>query len=152
MTLLLQKRQASIMRKNGKYHIALDRGNLQRPEILVATIAHELAHVKLLGEKKLETNDEYLTDLTTVFFGLGIFNANSCFQFYQSGARWGYNQLGYLRQEEWAYALALLAFMREEQNPEWSNFLCTSIKSDFKKSLKYIFENKNQIFNFDDEL
>ncbi|MFM9984414.1 MAG: hypothetical protein ACKVOK_04230 [Flavobacteriales bacterium] len=67
---------------NGKFRISLDEALLQMPDHLIATIAHELAHVKLLGENKLEENDEMLTDFATVFFGLGIFNANAAFQFY----------------------------------------------------------------------
>src|SRR5690554_1941141 len=65
---------------DGKYSISLDEALLERPDSLIATIAHELSHVKLLGEKKLDQNDEMLTDFTTVFFGLGIFNANCSFQ------------------------------------------------------------------------
>jgi hypothetical protein len=94
---------------DGKYSISLDEALLEKPESLIATIAHELSHVKLLGEKKLEQNDEMLTDFTTVFFGLGIFNANCAFQFYKQNDRWGYSNLGYLKIEEWAYALALFA-------------------------------------------
>jgi hypothetical protein len=86
------------------FNISLDEALLERPDVLIATIAHELSHVKLLGGNKIEENDEMLTDLTTVFFGLGIFNANSAFQFYSQSDRWGYSKLGYLNIEEWAYA------------------------------------------------
>jgi hypothetical protein len=37
----------------------------------------------LLGENRIIENDEKLTDLTTVFFGLRIFNANAAFQTYR---------------------------------------------------------------------
>jgi hypothetical protein len=137
--------------ENGKYEISLDRANLSKPDALVATIAHELAHVKLLGEKGLEDNDEILTDLTTVFFGFGVFNANTAFQFSQENDRWGYSKMGYLKQEEWAYCLALVAFMRYEEKPEWSNYLNATIKKDFEKSLKYMLDNEQSIFQFDDE-
>jgi len=53
---------------------------LADPESLVATIAHELAHEVLLGGGHLQDNNEdleRLTDLATVYFGLGIFSANS---------------------------------------------------------------------------
>ncbi len=47
--------------------------------MLVGTMAHELAHLKLMGERRV-TGDEYdnelLTDLTAVFHGFGIFLGN----------------------------------------------------------------------------
>lgn len=135
---------------NGKFQISLDEALLENPEKLIATIAHELSHVKLLGEKKIEQNDEILTDFTTVFFGLGIFNANTAFQFYNQTDRWGYSNSGYLQINEWAYALALLAFIRNEDEPDWKRFLSKTIKSDFEKCLRYMIENEEEIFRFDD--
>jgi hypothetical protein len=136
---------------SGIYIISLDESLLERPDCLIATIAHELSHVKLLGEKNLEQNDEMLTDLTTVVFGLGIFNANCAFQFYNQIDRWGHSNLGYLKIEEWAYALALLAFIRHEDEPPWKQFLSKTIKSDFEKCLRYMIENEGEIFEFDEE-
>jgi hypothetical protein len=131
--------------KDGKYSIALERGLLKQPEKIVATIAHELAHIKLLGEERLKENDEYLTDLVTVFFGLGIFNANSAAQFYSDANKWGYNKQGYLIQQEWGYALALYAFIRREKDPFWMQYLSTNIKSDFLKSQNYISNNTDKV-------
>ena len=135
---------------DGKYSISLDEALLERPDNLIATIAHELSHVKLLGEKKLKENDEMLTDFTTVFFGLGIFNANCAFQFYNQTDRWGHSSLGYLKIDEWAYALALFAFIRHEDEPEWKQFLSKTIKNDFEKCLNYMIDNEKEIFKFDD--
>lgn len=50
---------------------------LDEPEHMIATLAHEIAHIKLLGENRMEENDEIMTDLKTLFFGLGVFNANA---------------------------------------------------------------------------
>lgn len=134
----------------GKYTIAINKENLSSPDSLIATITHELSHVKLLGEQRIEENDEIITDLCTVFFGFGIFNANTSFQFHSSNDRWGYKQLGYMKIEEWAYALALFTFMRYEDAPEWSKYLNNTIKRDFDKALIYLIENKDEIFKFND--
>src|SRR3984893_2169346 len=59
-----------------KFVIRLDESGLHDPMGLVGTMAHELAHVRLLGESRImreEFDHELLTDLTTVAFGLGIF-------------------------------------------------------------------------------
>ncbi len=135
---------------NDRYHISIDATLLENPDKLIATIAHELAHVKLLGEKELDQNDEMLTDFATVFFGLGIFNANTSFQFKTQTDRWVASSMGYLKVEEWAYALALFAFKRNEIEPDWKQYLNLTIKKEFEKCLKYLFDNENEIFKFDD--
>lgn len=123
---------------DGKYHIALEERKLHQPEFMVATLAHELAHIKLLGEQRLEENDEQLTDLTTVAFGLGVFNANAAFTTFQDFQSHGWQKLGYLKQMDWGYILALFAALRKENDPDWAKHLCKNVKSDFAKSYCYL--------------
>lgn len=132
--------------ENGKYLVALEEGLLQFPDNLIATLIHELAHVKLMGHAKMDYNDEMLTDLTTVFFGFGIFNANTAFQFNRSNEGWSWRDLGYLKIDEWAYALALYACFRKESNPEWVQHLNPTIKKLFKKSTEYIYAYEDMVF------
>jgi hypothetical protein len=131
--------------ENNKFSIAIELGQLKKPEDLVATFAHEIAHIKLLGEGRMEENHEDLTDLVTVFFGLGVFNANSAFRFHSDANKWSYSKQGYLPQQEWAYALALYAYIRQEKNPAWIKFLSKNIQSDFKKSEAYIYDNTDKV-------
>jgi hypothetical protein len=132
--------------EQGKYEIFIEKKNLSDPESLVATLAHEFSHIKILGEKRLEFNDELLTDLTPVVFGLGIFNANSSFKEHKSFDSYGHNSIGYLKQKEWGYALALYAFYRQEENPDWIKYLTPNIKSDFRKSTDFIYANTDKVF------
>jgi hypothetical protein len=125
--------------------IAVNVAEFKKPTNLVAIIAHELGHVILLGGGKLSRDDkghEYLTDLITVFFGLGIFTANSAFQFSQwqdhSHQGWSASRLGYLSEELFAYSLALYAWMRGENNPKWAVHLGMNVGHHFKQSLKYL--------------
>ena len=65
-----------------KTKIWIDASNLHDPESLVATYAHELSHAHLLGPQRIssdEKDSELLTDLTTVFLGMGIFGATWLF-------------------------------------------------------------------------
>lgn len=130
---------------NGAFLIAVENDQLKNTEKLVATLAHELAHIKLLGEGLLKINDEYLTDLVTVFFGTGIFTANASFKFYSQQDKWGYSKQGYLLQQEWGYALALYAYIRQEHTPSWINHLTPNIKADFLKSEQYIYAHEGII-------
>lgn len=132
-------------KRRGKFVISLESSQLEDPMNLVATVAHELGHVRLLGEGRLHRgyeDHESLTDLLTVFLGLGVFTANSAFTFKQwsdnSNQGWKTERNGYLTEEMFGYALALFALMRGEQNPAWSEFLEGSIRTYFKCALKYL--------------
>jgi len=95
-----------------KYSIGIELELLKDPIPLIATIAHELSHLTLLGEGRLEENDEELTDLNTVALGFGIFTANSIFRFQQfqgtSHQGWQTQRSGYIPEQVAAYGLALL--------------------------------------------
>ncbi|HEV3413887.1 MAG TPA: hypothetical protein VG101_15505 [Puia sp.] len=123
---------------DGKFHIALEQRKLLEPEYMVATLAHELSHIKLLGEKRLLENDEQLTDVNTVIFGLGIFGANAAFTTHQDFRSHGWRKSGYLTQMDWGYVLALFARLRGENDPAWAKYLCKNVKSDFAKSYRYL--------------
>jgi len=129
-----------------KYLVGLEEKKLNDPIAMVATIAHALCHIKLLGEQRTEINNEYLTDLTTIVFGLGIFNANEAFKTVAGFDFWGWRRSGYLTQQQWGYALALFSYLREEENPEWINFLSVNVKGAFKKSLNFIQHNSEELY------
>jgi hypothetical protein len=131
---------------NENFEISLVRTKLDEPENMVATLAHEIAHIKLLGEERLEENDEPITDLTTIFFGLGIFNANAAFQTFADYNYYGWSQSGYLTQMEWGYALSLFAYIRQEKQPDWIHHLCKNVKADFIQGQNFIAANESIIF------
>jgi hypothetical protein len=120
---------------------------------MVATIAHELGHVVLLADSLVDRDAEDmepLTDLITVFNGLGIFNANSAVQFsqFQEGSRhgWSARRLGYLSEEMFGYALAFFAWLRQEDRPAWAKHLNVNVGAYFKQSLKFIRHEKTRAF------
>lgn len=138
--------------RNGKHQISLETTQVNNPEMLVATIAHELGHVILLGEERLDpdyADHEPMTDLVTVFYGLGIFNANSAFVFEQWTNQqyqgWRAGGAGYLTEEMYGYALALFALIRNEAKPSWAKYLKTNVKSYFKSSVRYL-NSSNHLF------
>lgn len=87
-------------------HITIKRSLLKQPEVMVATMSHELGHVLLLGGGKITRDHEKmepLTDLMTVFSGFGIFTANAAF-IHSSGSRgWRVSRHGYLSEREFGY-------------------------------------------------
>ncbi len=129
----------------GKHIVSIESGMLNNPTNLIATIAHELGHAKLIGEERLDPeyeDHELLTDLTTIFFGLGIFTANSLFSFEQWTnpffQGWRASRHGYMTEEMAGYSLALFAYLRNERKPLWVKYLEGNVKFYFKKSLNFL--------------
>jgi hypothetical protein len=125
--------------------VAVKASQLKDPLALVATLAHELCHVILLtpGLMSREEKDmEPMTDLATVFLGLGIFTANSAVRFekFQDERKqgWSAKRLGYLPEPVFGYALAKFAHERRERNPEWAKHLSTNVGADFRKARKWL--------------
>lgn len=129
--------------------VAIRSTQLKDPLALVATMAHELGHVILLGGGLLNpttTSDhEPMTDLLTVFLGLGIFTANSAARFkqYQDERRqgWSMQRLGYIPEQVHGYALAKFAMERGEGKPDWAKHLSTNVRSYFKQSRRWLQQN-----------
>ena len=132
--------------------VAIRSTMLKDPASLVATVAHELGHVILLGGELVTPNTpdhEPMTDLLTVFLGLGIFTANSAAQFkqFQNDRRigWSAQRLGYLPQTVFGYALAKFATERGEQTTGWDRHLSPNVRSDFRRSKRWLSENSNYV-------
>lgn len=129
--------------------VALISSQLGDPMVLVATLAHELGHVILLGGGLMEhsvKDMEQMTDLLTVFLGFGIFNANCAARLtkWQDELKqgWSMQRLGYLPEEIYGYALARFAHERGERDPKWAQHLSTNVRTYFKKSAAWLENNE----------
>jgi len=128
--------------RDGLTVITVHLGQAREPVGLVATIAHELGHERLLGEERIDRerrDGEPLTDLFTVFFGMGVFNANAAFEFRQSDRSYQTSRLGYLTEPMYGYALARYAWLRGETAPAWVTHLDTNPRTYLKQGLKYLY-------------
>lgn len=132
--------------------IAVRQSLLKDPLLAVATLAHELGHVILLGggHMRHDVEDmEPITDLVTVYLGLGIFTANAARQFrqFQDDRRqgWSMNHLGYLPEEVFAYALARFAKDRGEIHPPWITHLSTNLKVYFRRCAEWLEQDARPI-------
>jgi hypothetical protein len=128
--------------------IAISRSSLKDPLLAVATLAHELGHVILLdgGHLQRDAEDmEPMTDLLTVYLGLGLFTANASRRFlkFQEERKqgWSMHLLGYLPEAVFAYALARFAWERGEEKPAWEEHLSTNLKVYFRKSGEWLKRN-----------
>jgi hypothetical protein len=125
--------------------IWLNEAHLSNPLALVATMAHELAHEHLLGRELVterEDDHEPLTDLLTVYFGMGVIVANAVVQegidrMGAYGMSWVSRQ-GYLDMRTFGYALALFATDRDEVYPSWAKELRPDVRDAFKKGIRWL--------------
>jgi len=134
--------------------ITYDPAMLDRPDELIATLAHELCHPLLLSIQDPppggDDYEEFATDLATVYFGFGLFGANNAFSFQQysdaaTGTQgWSTRRLGYLTEPEWGFALAIFHFLTTRPDAASKNHLKPSISTYYRKSAKYIGANKEK--------
>lgn len=127
--------------RDGRSVISIRDDQAAAPMALVATIAHELGHVRLHGPGGPagdRQDGEPLTDLATVYFGLGIFGANSVLDHTVDAGGYRTSRLGYLTEPMFGYALARYAWLRDEKDPSWARFLDTNPRAFMKRGLRYL--------------
>jgi len=131
--------------RDGRSVIGIRDDQAARPMALVATIAHELGHVLLLGDGRISAgrkDHEPLTDLLTIVFGLGIFSANAAFDYWREvhgDHRYSRtSRLGYLTEPMYGYGLARYAWLRGEPDPAWARYLDTNPRTFLKRGLRYL--------------
>lgn len=135
-----------------KSTIRLEKGGLDSPMNLVGYLSHELSHQRLLGEGRWSADrydNELLTDLTAVFHGFGVFLANNPRKSTGELGRWPGTSLyrpEYLSEPMFGYAMAHIAWVRDERSPAWARHLRWAQRAVFKQGVRYLFETGDSTF------
>jgi tetratricopeptide (TPR) repeat protein len=119
------------------FTIELALSNFDNVQLLISVMAHELAHVQLLGKKYIgddHPDKEPLTDLATIYFGFGLLMANAGFRA-NMGAIF---RSGYLPSELISYANALMCFVTQRSADEYAPFLNRNTNELFRKDFKWL--------------
>jgi hypothetical protein len=138
--------------RTGKFSVRLETSEIGEPMALVGTMAHELAHLRLLGESRIEADaydNELLTDLTAIFHGFGIFLANSPRNWDGQYSSWPGTTLRkpeYMTPPMFGYALAHLAWHRNETKPPWANYLHWTARTNLKQGQRYLEQTRDSNF------
>lgn len=128
-----------------KFDIWLEVYSLEDAASVIGTLSHEIGHVILLGQNRISTDEpdhEELTDLLTVFMGLGIFPANSVV--HESNWRdgqwsgWSVGKRGYLSMDMFGYAMSLYTLARDDPFPQWAVHLRPDVRAALKRGVRYI--------------
>jgi len=132
--------------------IRLDHSTLERPADLIGFMAHELAHQRLLGEGRIRASafdNELLTDLTAVYHGFGVFLANNPRKSTGELHHWPGTELRrpeYLSEPMLGYALAHIAWCRDEDKPAWASHLRWTPHGIFKQGLRWLQQTGDSSF------
>jgi hypothetical protein len=132
--------------------IRIERSTLDRPADLIGTMAHELAHQRLLGEDRIDAaafDNELLTDLTAAYHGFGVFLANNPKKSTGKLSYWPDTKLRrpeYISEPMLGYALAHIAWFRDEERPAWVQALRWTPRAVFKQGLRYLRETGDSTF------
>ena len=129
--------------------IAFDIQHARNPLLLIAVFAQELAKflVKTTDEPPLG-GPEMLglaTDLVAVFMGFGLFMANSALVVTRSGCSGcavGVQQLGYLTEDEFTYALAIFCALKDIPEQEVLPSLKKNLRSTYGKAAKELTKSR----------
>jgi hypothetical protein len=131
---------------NGRYRITYNPSELKRPQSLVATFAHELAHYLLHTARTPSPGGrdlhEHATDLAAVYLGFGIFMANSSktfSQFQDFGEQgWAMRPQGYLSELALTTGLALFVRLSSADAKAAERALKDYLRAPFRKAWKAI--------------
>jgi hypothetical protein len=133
--------------KDGEAIVSYARDLADDPRKLIATLAHELAHYRLLsagdhlpGGEELH---ELTTELTVAYSGFGVFGANHAFSFEQHqdafSQGWSTSRSGYFSERTWAFAIALFANLKGVEVP--IDKLKASVADLAKLASRYLAKN-----------
>lgn len=151
------------MKQSGALGTFQPRGNIARitydpalidsPLHLIATFAHELAHLKLEyrtnappgGDETMEP----LTDLATVHMGFGLFGANVAFEYSQTQdydrQGWQWKRAGYLTEPQWCFANALAFELNDVPEGAYAAWAKPSVAAGIRKNRAYLKAHPNLI-------
>lgn len=138
----------------GRHRVAVEHRQMLDPANLAATLAHELGHIILFSRGLLhgdEPDHEPLTDLFTVFQGLGALSANAFLRDtnYHVGnwEGWSIAKFGYLGYEAFGYTLALFAWVREDRGRSLESALRRDVRALYKKGRNYLERTDDSTFS-----
>jgi hypothetical protein len=135
-----------------KFIVPYNPEQVKKPEALIASYAHILAHYLGTQAQELPPGGEeywpHATELLAIFMGFGLMIANSAYTF-RGGCGSCYNPLAersaYLSQDEATYALAIFCVLKDIPSQEVLPNLKKYLRPVFKNAVKEIKQRNGEI-------
>ena len=112
------------------------------PITLIATFAHELAHLQLAFSPSCppggEDCEEEATDFAAVWMGFGLFLSESAFVYSADNTQWGYRAQGYLNRMQLLTAMAIVAARSGQSLEPVYAAMSKHLASDLRKIDKFV--------------
>jgi hypothetical protein len=128
---------------------------LSNPGQLIATFAHELAHYVLSTATTeppcMEDEIEFLTDLTAVYLGFGVFMSNNVLTFNNvhdlggGGSAWSYARTGYLPENDLVHATAVFIKLSGESIDEAAQHLKPGLARTLRRCFAELKDNTEHL-------
>lgn len=129
--------------------IAFDPQHIRKPHVLIAIFAQQLAYHLGRAAGEGPPGGEELrgpaADLLAIFMGFGLFLANSALTVCRggcSGCGTSVQSLGYLTEDEFAYALAIFCALKNIRNEEVEPHLKKTLRPFYRMAVKEIGKTK----------
>ena len=127
-----------------RFEITYATALLEQPASLIATLAHELAHILVECAPVVpccaEDEREFLTDLAAIYLGFGVFLANDRLRCERldDGLMQGWRMMraGYLPETDVVYALALFLKARGREFDKACRYLKPHLVTMLRKALR----------------
>jgi hypothetical protein len=135
--------------EEGAVIVSYARDQIAQPRVLIATLAHELAHYQVSGALMkgpmpggMDAH-ELTTELCVAYNGFAAIAANVAFEFGQHQDAWGQGwrsqRRGYFSERSWAFALAVFLTLKGEGMP--TGVLKPSAADLTKAAMRYLSRN-----------
>jgi hypothetical protein len=128
---------------------------LHDPQAVAATLAHALASTLLppaLRAERSEHENAWLTDLVSVFLGLGVIMANAAL--HEAADQEAHVRRRLLRRQGFlparmvGYAMALFTWVRGEAQPPWRSALRLDALAAYTGGLRYVERTADSVFTY----
>lgn len=145
--------ETTVRIEEGNYKISIANSLHNNPKRLIYSLVYDFIKIKLT-DNKLEYDTADDTDLfiylTGIYFGFGVLLSHSLKDIGSVNdgfwvTKWNY--ISEMPTEVMAFALATYSNLIEQDAPKWIDQLPSDLKSQFRKAIKYLKDNPNDLYD-----
>ncbi|WP_298143651.1 tetratricopeptide repeat protein [Flavobacterium sp.] len=145
--------ETTVRIEEGNYKIYIANSLQNNPKRLIYSLVYDFIKIKLT-DNKLEYDTADDTDLfiylAGIYFGFGVLLSHSLKDIGSVNDGYWVTKWNYISEmptEVMAFALATYSNLIEQDAPKWIDQLPSDLKSQFRKAIKYLKDNPNDLYD-----